>query len=138
MRTNIPSSIQEYCKKINSALSFMEVISLLITTLFLAILLVWITVLKQSNYQEVIYSTHSFIGGEKWAENSLSKTGEDTGGRTTNQLQDTSPFGSKKGKTYTFSWCMGHTIITQNNKIYFATEEEARSKGRTLSKLCKK
>ena len=102
MRTNITSSIQEYCKKINSALSFTDVVSLLVTTIFLSILLVWITLIQQGNYREVIYSTHSLAGGEKGAENSQSKTGEDTRGRTTGQLQSARPFGSKKGKTYTF------------------------------------
>ncbi len=50
----------------------------------------------------------------------------------------THPFGSKKGTTYTFSWCAGSSRISQKNKIFFASEEEAKGFGRRLSKLCNK
>jgi hypothetical protein len=48
------------------------------------------------------------------------------------------PFGSRKGKTYTFSWCSGSGNIKPENKIYFSSQADAESKGRTLSKLCKR
>jgi hypothetical protein len=55
-----------------------------------------------------------------------------------NGSNDIRPFGSAKGKTYTFSWCQGSTRISSKNKIYFGSEEEAKGVGRRLSKLCKK
>ncbi len=48
------------------------------------------------------------------------------------------PFASINGKTYTFSWCNGASVISPKNIIYFNTEKEAQNSGRTLSKLCKK
>jgi hypothetical protein len=48
------------------------------------------------------------------------------------------PFGSKHGKTFTFSWCSGSDRILIKNKIYFSSSEEALASGRSLSKLCKK
>lgn len=45
-------------------------------------------------------------------------------------------FASRKGKTYTYSWCKGSQAILEKNKIYFTTEEEAKQSGRSLSKMC--
>ena len=112
-------SIQDYAKKINSRISGTGIISLLITALFLALLLTFLAIHTKSDtrvvYIEAPYSTTT---------PDVSTTGK--------------PFASSKGKTYTFDWCSGSSVISAKNKIYFASEDEAKSTGRTISKLCKK
>lgn len=134
MRTNITSSIQEYCKKINSALTYTDVVSLLITCILLGALVVWIALIEQSNYKPIIYinNTTQRRKGDEYSETSSAASNQN------NSAQSALPFGSIKGKTYTFSWCMGQGKIAPKNKIYFSSVEEARSKGRTLSKMCTK
>lgn len=43
---------------------------------------------------------------------------------------------SRKGSTYHFPWCPGAESIHEANKIWFASEEEARSRGYTPAKNC--
>jgi len=44
---------------------------------------------------------------------------------------------SKNGKAYFFAWCQGTAKIKQENRIYFANEDDAKASGRNLSKTCK-
>lgn len=45
--------------------------------------------------------------------------------------------GSKNGSTYHLPWCSGATRIKEGNKIWFATKEEAESKGYSPAGNCK-
>ncbi len=46
-------------------------------------------------------------------------------------------FGSKNGTKYYFSWCNGANRVKLVNRIYFASEEQAKKAGRTLASGCK-
>ena len=116
---NITHSIQEYCKKINSRLSLSDILSLFITAMFLLVSVVYMTVVQEKNRYPVIY-----------------KEGGEVVGMETATTTNSKPFGSRKGKTYTFSWCRGAGVIRPSNKVYFKDEEEAQRSGRVLSKLC--
>lgn len=114
------SSIQEYLKKINSELSIYSCASIFVTTLCM-LLLVLLGSNTKASASELSYTSN---------QSSYSVT--------SGQSVESSPFASKKGKTYTFSWCQGSTRISVKNKIYFKDESTAQASGRTLSKLCKK
>jgi hypothetical protein len=118
-------SIQEYCKKINRELTFIDIASVFVTLITLVLLSVIIKGNIESSPSQVVY---------KRGENNGALT--TTGGDVTNQSEK--PFASKNGKTYTFSWCQGNTRINAKNKIYFSSEDEAKRSGRYLSKLCQK
>ncbi len=119
-------SIQEYLKKINSRLTFVDILSLFTTLMFILTLLFYIQYQEYKNRKDVIY--HVAVGDVIGVSD----------GNTTHGVTDARPFGSMKGKTYTFSWCQGSSRISSKNKIYFANEEEAKGRGRALSKMCKK
>lgn len=112
------NSIQEYCKKINRHLTFIDICSLFLTLTGLLILVVTLTGKQQDSIQKVIYSE--------------GKVKQDRG-----EVRAGQPFASKNGKTYTFTWCKGSSVIAAKNKLYFPSEEAAKNSGRTLSKLCK-
>ncbi|MDQ5962742.1 MAG: hypothetical protein QG653_549 [Patescibacteria group bacterium] len=109
-------SIQELLKKINSAITFLDVLSLAITTLIIIVCSWYIVHTISKNNLPITY-----VSG---AHQNVVVEG------------DTRPFGSVSGTTYTFSWCQGAGAILPKNKIYFTSEEEAKISGRTLSKLC--
>ncbi len=120
------SIIQDYIRKINSALdtnlSWPEVIS--ITSVFLvfscgAILLGVRDIVMR---EPVIYHEGGIIEGSQ-ASVSTEKTGP--------------ILASKNGKAYFFAWCQGTAKIKQENRIYFANEDDAKASGRNLSKTCK-
>jgi hypothetical protein len=90
--------------------------------LFLAVFVVFLYIHKESMNTSVEYV--EFKGGELYNKN--------------NEITESRPFASVNGKTYTFNWCSGASIISDKNKIYFDTEKEAQNSGRTLSKLCNK
>ena len=119
---NMGISIQDYLRKINSRLTWFDIISLSLSLLVLGLTVAFLQMKESSNMKEIIYKKGSY-------DISISEEGSDKGDK---------PFGSRKGKTYTFSWCKGGRVIKESNKIYFGSEEEAKSTGRTLSKLCKK
>jgi hypothetical protein len=121
VQTNIGSSIQEYCKKINSRLTVIDVAVLTFTA--------HITYKESQTRQKVTYK-------ESLSEDSLSNYGNKL--NSVSFVQDARPFGSKKGKTYTFSWCNGSKSTSLKNKVYFVSSKDAESSGRTLSKLCKR
>jgi hypothetical protein len=100
---NIKHSIQEYCKKINSRISVIDIISLLITTVGLLIFLLYLDFSQKSRIKEVIYQE-----GES----------EIVSAKDVARL----PFGSVSGKTYTFSWCSGSSRISEKNRIVFSSE----------------
>lgn len=111
-------SIQDYLKKINSRITTLNCVSLLVTTLFLSLFTIHLYVKREHGRVPVSYyvnSTESTITAVK---------------------EDSRPFGSVKGKTYTFSWCGGQRTKPEN-RIYFDNEEIAKGEGRVLSKLCK-
>ncbi len=116
---NITSSIQDYCKKINSRITYFDIASIAVVLIGIAVLVTYFHNEEQKMYKDVIYQE---------------------GSRTVVDVQKDSnqPFGSKTGTTYTFSWCQGSTRIKEKNKIFFSSEEDAEKEGRTLSKLCKK
>lgn len=117
--SNVAHSIQEYCKKINSRLTYADLVTATVLLLGITFLLVYIHQEKARNFQEIVYEEGDFI-------------------QTTPQEDQSLPFASKSGKTYTFSWCSGSAKIKEKNKITFASEEQAKASGRILSKLCQK
>lgn len=116
------SSIQDYLKKINTWLSFYDSVSLGATTLILVIFSLYIHTRTVEAASEVTY---------------ISNTDSSLGTKMISSI-DSRPFASRKGKTYTYSWCSGSGRISQRNKIVFNSEAQAIASGRTLSKLCKK
>jgi hypothetical protein len=108
------SSIQEYLKKINSRLSFVDCLSLAITAICIALFACFLVLKEKRESLPVTY-----ISGGKQEE-----------------TQDIRPFASKNGITYTFSWCQGAGMIKPSNRVYFSNEEEAKRTGRVLSKFC--
>lgn len=117
-KSNIPAIIQDFVKRINSTISLSHIFSLLVTFIVLLGFFVYIHQKKDS-----LASLLTYTEGEE-------SVNKDTGDLS--QL-----FASKNGKTYTYSWCSGASRILDKNKIYFATEEDAKRTGRTLSKNCK-
>ncbi len=119
-------SIQDYLKKINSWLSVIDIVSIFVIFLASSVFAGYLWHKEQESRVEVIYRVSS---DENRMEESLGVgQGTDNG----------KPFGSRKGKTYTFSWCSGSGNIKPGNKIYFSSPTDAEANGRTLSKLCKK
>jgi hypothetical protein len=116
-------SIQEYLKKINSRLSFYDSLSILLTAISAVLLSVYISTTAHADTAEITYS-----------QNNSSVVVDTSNFRSNSPF----PFASRKGKTYTFSWCSGSGRISPKNKITFHSESEAQATGRTLSKLCKK
>ena len=115
-------SIQDNLKKINSWLRVSDIMSIFILFLGIAVCTAYIWNIQLQSRREVIYRENSAIDAE-----------------TATSLVDVKkPFGSKKGKTYTFSWCSGSGNIKQANKIYFGSQEEAEAQGRMMSKLCRR
>jgi hypothetical protein len=112
------NSIQDYLKKINSRLSVFDAVSVVVTAVFLVILSVYLSWLFMLRQKPVTYTKGA---------------AEERG-----SVGDSRPFGSRYGITYTYSWCQGNDRIKPENKVFFATIEEAESSGRTLSKLCAK
>ena len=110
-------SIQEYLKKINSKLTTYDCLSVSITLLFLIMFAVYIFIWEKETNIPVSYIVDS-------SDNMLKNKEEDR------------PFASTNGKTYTFSWCRGESRISDKNKIFFSSENEAKNSGRTLSRLC--
>ena len=125
MQTVMWSSIQDYCKKINREITFTTIFSLFLTAVFLVGLTIYIRQKESSIQVSIVYTEAS---NSKNSTESLTLAPQDT----------SKPFGSKKGKTYTFTWCQGGNKILEKNKLYFSSEESAKTSGRTLSKLCKK
>ena len=116
---NIASSIQEYCKKINSRLTYFDIISISLIVSGIIFLSLYFQYSERKKYTDVIYQEGKNLGLDVQKDRGL-------------------PFGSKTGKTYTFFWCQGSSRIKETNKIIFSNEEEASKAGRTLSKLCQK
>lgn len=114
-------SIQDYLKKINSWLTYADILSLFVVFLGISLFLGYVWHNETKKKEEIIYK-----------ESIIKET--DLVSEKTKGL----PFGSKKGKTYTFDWCGGSGNIKVANKIYFTSQEDAEAKGRTLSKLCKR
>ena len=111
-------SIQEYLKIINSRLTKLNCMSLLVTTICLALFTLYLYLDKNAENTAV-----SYVQNE-------SKFNTNT--------SDSRPFASISGQTYTFSWCKGANNIILKNRLYFANEQEAKNSGRFLSKLCQK
>ena len=122
MPINVKRSIQEYLKKINSRLTFFDCVSILVTTVFFAIFVFYMYV-------------HNIIERPTMSYYSDIKSEVSSGITNT---ENSRPFASINGKTYTFSWCQNATLISEKNKIYFNSEEEAKNSGRVLSKFCQK
>lgn len=117
-------SIQDYCKKINSDLTFTSIFSVFLVVVFLAGFIVYISYQESSLRKPISYTEATGMNASESVSNS--------------SVQGNSrPFGSSKGKTYTFAWCQGSDRILEKNKVYFASEQDAKASGRTLSKLCR-
>jgi hypothetical protein len=114
------SSIQDYVKKINSSLTLLDCVSLLVTSIFLTSFLCFLYIQQREVSIPVSYESRKLEEGVSFSQG------------------ETRPFASILGKTYTFSWCMGSNRISLKNVVYFSSEEEALHSGRMLSKLCKK
>lgn len=116
-KSNIPSIIQDFAKRINSGITVFHILSLLVTCISIFGISLYIQRQKSHHNTRLIYTEG------KYAEND---TAVDQG-----RL-----FASKNGKTYTYAWCSGASRILDKNKIYFTSEEAAKKTGRTLSKNC--
>lgn len=114
-------SIQDYLKKINSSLTYFDILSLSLTFLGLSFFLWYLFYAEVEKKVEILYKAGAVEESDK-----------------TLPLRNSLPFGSKNGKTYTFAWCGGSGNIKEVNKIYFSSQEDAEAKGRNLSKLCKR
>lgn len=112
-------SIQEILKNINSKTTALDCMSILLTLLVVVGAAFFLSHKAKMALEPIIYTESGITTG-------------------TMQTDDSRPFASKNGKTYTFSWCQGGTQIKPSNKIYFKNEEGAQRSGRTLSKLCQK
>ncbi len=44
---------------------------------------------------------------------------------------------TKSGQKYYFIWCKGVENLKEKNKVYFATEDDAKRAGKTLANNCK-
>jgi hypothetical protein len=110
-------SIQDYLRKINSRLSFFDCTAIAGTALVLAVLAFYIHGKRADARLPVIYRTNREVLGA---------------------TSDSRPFGSRKGTTYTYSWCSGSGQIKEANKVYFRDADAAEASGRTFSKLCNK
>ncbi len=115
-------SIQDYLKKINSGLTYTDIMSLFITCVVISLFLGYIWHVQAQERGEVVYVKSSTVQSDDRASSS----------------NEGKPFGSKNGTTYTYSWCSGSGNIKPANKIYFASSEDAEAKGKRLSKLCEK
>jgi hypothetical protein len=111
-------SIQEYLKKINSLLRIADIISLTAVVLVVICVSIWYAYVSQTQEKPLIFTMNR------------EQTGADT-------VDNTLPFGSRNGKTYTYSWCKNASAIKEKNKIVFASQVSAQKSGRVLSKLCK-
>ncbi|MFA5770860.1 MAG: hypothetical protein WC894_05205 [Patescibacteria group bacterium] len=58
-------------------------------------------------------------------------------GKTTSDESNQTILASKNGTKYYFTWCSGVSRIKEENKIWFATEQEAQMRGLTKSSTCK-
>ncbi len=115
-------SIQEFCKKINSRISLIDIVAILFVLFFLLIAVILIDQKKSENSTNVVYKEGIFEGKE----------------RKNKDITSNQPFGSKYGTTYTFKWCSGSGRILEKNRVYFSSVENAEASGRRLSKLCQK
>jgi hypothetical protein len=112
-------SIQDYLKKINSKLTTIDCVGLFFTTLILVLFYGFVDHKHNSSRVPVSYTEQEI----------------DT---ITVKKEESRPFASSKGLTYTFSWCQGAGRISPKNKVFFANEDQAKQSGRVLSKLCQK
>ena len=113
-------SIQDYLKKINSRLTFIDIFSIFATCMILFALALYLHIRERENWKELVYKPgvddSSYVSDDSVMTN----------------IKDSRAFGSSKGKTYTFSWCQGASRISPKNKVYFSTEDEAKKTGRIL------
>jgi len=61
-----------------------------------------------------------------------------TQGSTLRSVTDSQIVASKNSAVYHFLWCSGAQRIKEGNKITFASEQEAQSRGYSLASNCKK
>ena len=115
-------SIQDYLIKINSRVHIYDIVSLFLLVLILSVFCLYL-------YEVRIHNDKGITILYKDNPNSQTVVSKQTESR---------PFGSKSGATYTYTWCSGSSRTLVKNRIYFASEDEAKSSGRTLSKLCSK
>jgi hypothetical protein len=111
-------SIQDILRNINRRLTLYDIVALPMLLLVLVGLFFVTQDKERKRYQELRYienNNETIVDGD-----------------TSSHI-----FASKSGKTYTYTWCQGSGRIKESNKIYFTNEAEAKSTGRTLSKLCK-
>src|SRR3989344_1303226 len=97
-------SIQEYMKRINSRLTRLDCLSLFATGISCFGLLSYLYIAKTRAALPVSYRR-----GE------VSERSAPT--------NDSRPFASINGTTYTFPWCQSSHAIIQKNRMYFETEE---------------
>ncbi len=111
-------SIQDYLKNINSSLSVLDCVT--VSVVFFILLFGTVVIYKKnlSEKKDGVYHEVTDI-------------------TTASSYSASLPFGSRKGATYTFSWCSGSSRILEKNRVYFQSEAEAKALGRRLSKLCK-
>lgn len=116
-KSNIPSIIQDFAKRINSSITVFHILSLLVTCLSIFGLSLYIQGQKSHQGTPFTYTEGKYRDNDS----------------TVSQGQ---LFASKNGKTYTYAWCSGASRILDKNKIFFANEQDAEKTGRTLSKNC--
>ena len=115
-------SIQDYLIKINSRIHIYDIVSLFLLVLMLGAFSLYLHETRAHNDKGITISY-------KDSPNSQTVVSKQTESR---------PFGSASGTTYTYTWCSGSSRTLARNRIYFASEDEAKRSGRTLSKLCSK
>ena len=115
-------SIQDYLIKINSRVHIYDIVSLSLLVLILSAFSLYLYDIRLHNDRGITISY-------KDNQNSLI---------VIPQQIESRPFGSTSGTTYTYTWCSGSSRTLARNRIYFASEDEAKNSGRTLSRLCSK
>lgn len=110
-------SIQDYLRKINSSISFYDCLAAALLLMTLGAFTLYLHHEQERLRLPVIY-----------------RTGKTVVRPTVNSR----PFGSRKGTTYTYTWCSGSGQIKEANKLYWKNREAAEASGRTFSKLCTK
>jgi len=63
--------------------------------------------------------------------------GVEEGSKTVSDEGNQTILASKNGTKYYFTWCSGVSRIKEENKIWFANEQEAQMRGLTKSSTCK-
>jgi len=90
-----------------------------------------INIIYPSNYEQML-TANAGQSLNKDTEKGSKVAGEIASGGNSQTI-----LASKNGTKYYFTWCSGVSRIKEENKIWFANEQEAQMRGLTKSSTCK-